>query len=504
MKTRYFLAMTFTAVAIGVFIKTRGLRAPFIAGDRSVIVYLTGAPYSADPIEYDSFYHHVAFRSVLGSLVSQYKAGEYTPEIAHSWTSENDNRKWTFAIRKNLLFEDGTPITPNIVQQSFNRIAILMNNRKSNSGLIEYLEGIENIAKSGKVSGITADDDSVSFHFTKPMPKALEKISFGLYGIVHPTNYDSSTGKWLATKSTVISSGPYRIQNWSEKILSLAKRSNYPKELLHPRPIEKIDMFWEKDLFPSSDIDIAMGSELTDPPTAKHTLKAGPPSYISFLRILSWRSKTSVVGSLHNRKVLRNAFYLELEKKGYKPIKSFFPLIIEGIRENSVEEEKSKISKISGKLVLPDYQQHSVAATLNAKVMTALTESLKNLDVGTTKESFDLDKLFREIAEEKEQTTWDIARYGTGILAADPVEDVKFMFRSKEGILLPDESGNIEILLNQSPINLQKINESLWKDAIIWPITHYSSGLYTTPEFDFSKINLILPPTSFAWIGWSD
>ena len=75
---------------------------------------------------------------------------------------------------------------------------------------------------------------------------------------------------------------------------------------------------------------------------------------------------------------------------------------------------------------------------------------------------------------------------------------------TKEGILLPDESGEILKELDKETLDIQKINELLWDQGLIWPVTHYSSGLWTRPDLDFSEINLVLPPTSFQWIGWKD
>jgi len=113
-----------------------------------------------------------------------------------------------------------------------------------------------------------------------------------------------------------------------------------------------------------------------------------------------------------------------------------------------------------------------------------------------------MQSLMDQIVHKKTNTTWDITGYTTGILASAPIDDVRFMFKSKEGIALPDESGNVLSELDQDNVDLQKINEFLWEQGLIWPITHYSSGLWARPELDFSQINLVLPPTSFQWVGW--
>ena len=89
----------------------------------------------------------------------------------------------------------------------------------------------------------------------------------------------------------------------------------------------------------------------------------------------------------------------------------------------------------------------------------------------------------------------------TGISLEEPLDVVRFMFLSEEGIRLPDEDGSIRAELGRENPDIQKINELLWEQAIVWPVMHYSSGLWARGEIDFSEINLSLPPTDFEWLG---
>ena len=92
---------------------------------------------------------------------------------------------------------------------------------------------------------------------------------------------------------------------------------------------------------------------------------------------------------------------------------------------------------------------------------------------------------------------------GTGILIEDPKDDIRFMFLSKEGIQLPDSDGRIHEELNNAEFNPQKINQLIWEQAIVWPINHFAFGLWARRDtFDFSEINLVLPPTDFQWLGY--
>ncbi|MEK7721870.1 MAG: hypothetical protein AAB359_05725, partial [Elusimicrobiota bacterium] len=70
-----------------------------------------------------------------------------------------------------------------------------------------------------------------------------------------------------------------------------------------------------------------------------------------------------------------------------------------------------------------------------------------------------------------------------------------------EGVRLPDPTGKCLKLIDKPRIDIQKVNEVLWDDAIIWPVTHLSIGLWGRTELDFSLINTIIPPTAIHLIG---
>jgi len=472
---------------------------------KRILVFLGSTPYSSDPLDYDAFIHHIAFGSVFGNLVTQYKLGEHSPELAQSWRVSSDQKEWTFTIRKDLSYSDGSPITGKSFEQSWLRMAKIMKQRKSESGFFENLVGYDQLEQSStEIEGLSATKENLIIRLIKPMPRLLDKISFGLYSLVHSSQFDLSSTKWLAGKQNLISSGAYQMREWNDNRLLLALRKEYPAGLHHKNPIEEIEIFWKIEAYPVSEIDIAMGSELTTPPSKDFILQGGPPSSIYFMRVISWRDPDSIFLKKENRIVFRNEFYKELKNIGFKPIRSFFPLIIKDIKELS-DPPKIQIAVETKKTVrMPNYPQPAFINVLSSKLIEATVKTTEHFNMQNERPAYSFGLLMDEILKQSKKTTWDVVIYGTGILAADPLDDVKFMFRSKEGIFLPDETGEILKELDKNPVNLQRINELLWEQGLIWPVTHYSSGLWARPDLDFSEINLVLPPTSFQWIGWKD
>jgi|GEM_PF-4530516 len=95
----------------------------------------------------------------------------------------------------------------------------------------------------------------------------------------------------------------------------------------------------------------------------------------------------------------------------------------------------------------------------------------------------------------------DLVGIVTGVLIDDPEADVHFMFESKEGVRLPDTTGEISQELKRKPLSYRKINDLLWDQAVIWPLAHFARGFWARGNLDFSLINTSLPPTAFEWIG---
>ena len=99
----------------------------FESDDKPIKVWLVNVPQTVDPYSYDSFVHHIAFKSVNAALVSTYSLGQIKGHIASSWSNEDDNRVWSFEIRKDFKFSNSDVITPKIVALNFTRILYLMN-----------------------------------------------------------------------------------------------------------------------------------------------------------------------------------------------------------------------------------------------------------------------------------------------------------------------------------------------------------------------------------------
>lgn len=90
---------------------------------------------------------------------------------------------------------------------------------------------------------------------------------------------------------------------------------------------------------------------------------------------------------------------------------------------------------------------------------------------------------------------------GSGILLDSPHDDIRFMFLSKEGIYLPDENEQIAKMVKDGKFDVQAVNQAIWDQKMLWPLSHRASGLFVSDRIDMSKINLSMPVTDLSWIG---
>lgn len=448
---------------------------------------IEGKPYSGDPLEYDYSIHHAIFRSVLGGLVSNYSKNEIVPVIASSWTSSEDKKLWTFNIRDDLTFENGDKITAAIVKQSFCRMAFLQKQRDSNTGLLEYLEGYERIDSINNCDGLIADGGVLTFKLTKKIDNFLETISFGLFSIVHPLNFDAN-GKWKDDKK-IISSSFYRIKDWNDSSLILDLREDFNLDVGHANKIKKLKVFW--DAVEEQNPDIRMTSSF-DPIPAGYRFVNGAESNIAFLRVVNWKSEASPLHKENVRKDLRDLFYRNLEKSGVKIVKSFFPLSINGVSELVSQGTKAPELDNAGLVFAP---LNNKMGSFNESLILAAEESGLKSSLLSAEERFEL------LETDLVNYQADVIAMWTGILIDKPHDDIKFMFESKEGIYLPDQTGEILEVLKNDNFNVQKINELLFEQAIIWPITHFSDGIQIVESIDISHLNPMRPPIDFTFVG---
>ena len=148
----------------------------------------------------------------LGALAVSHMAGEQlvfadknsrlVPRIATSWKASNKAKTWTFQIRRNVRFHDGTPLTPDDVVATFKRLLT-----KDSQALSSYKGVIVGVKKVGA--------NGVQFNLAAPngfFPYLTAQQTY--QAIILPRSYKlpsdlSKPGDWT---SKMNGTGPFKLK----------------------------------------------------------------------------------------------------------------------------------------------------------------------------------------------------------------------------------------------------------------------------------------------------
>tara|TARA_Y100000768_G_scaffold116943_1_gene86374 strand:- start:7168 stop:8595 length:1428 start_codon:yes stop_codon:yes gene_type:complete len=461
-------------------------------GTKIIVYKIETNPFSSDPQNYDYFIHHSIYRSVLGTLVSNYNSTEVKGVLAESWKNSENDKVWEFSLRENLYFSNGDKITSEIIIQSLKRIFLLLKRNGSKGDFFNYLNGIEKLNDlDDEIEGLRLKQGKILFVFKRSMPDFLEKISFGLYSIVHPSNYDKDSLEWQS-ELNVVSSYTYKIEKINSQNFELGLNEHFNLELGPENKFEKVIISWDEDIKP----DIYEGNSLEDNKKKKEfSFSGGVESGISFIRCHSWDVDGSICSKLEDRMMLRNSLLNFLKNNGHNITTSFFPKGMKGLdqQEFPVEEHEINEGLLNYKLATRNFSNKKT------KLWNSIESFFTKFTNRENKNDISMRVFFEEMDSEKR--TADFIGIDTGILIDRPIDDVKFMINSTAGIRIPDMNGKLKKLASEEEVDVNQINKEIWDQAIIWPIAHFTSGLFSKSFVDLNKLNLIQPPIDFTWVG---
>ena len=122
----------------------------------------------------------------LEGLTTKEQDGRPAPRLATSWTSSPDGLTWTFRLRENVKFHDGTPLTAAIARDSLEKTVETARRQGLNPGLLDVAEisargDLELVITLRRRSSFLVDD--LEFAITRPGPDKTV-LGTGAYKVV--------------------------------------------------------------------------------------------------------------------------------------------------------------------------------------------------------------------------------------------------------------------------------------------------------------------------------
>ncbi len=458
-------------------------------------------------------------KNIYAPLVSTFLDGKPQGMIAENWAVDNTGKTWRFKIRAGIVFDDGSPITPEIVLQNFRRILWLT--RKDGlllNSLLPEVSKWENY--TAPLKSVYVDGDEIVFKFNRRPMNLFEEISMPIYGIASPKCFDEN-GKW-EDSFCAVSSGQYKIKEISQEKVVLQSRHVFDAAENSPEIVEvraRVDKnTGEEILAGTGDLTVMASMDLTDEimqkvRSSEMNLSAEPAARMHFMQL---NAKRPAFADKHLRQSIRNTFLNMLREKdvfiGENELDpSFIPKGGVGhVTFNVAEEAKPKKTPEVEAVVLLTPVPDSLKSK-GQKIHKALEDAiLKTLQLYSIKA-----RIVRcdggELIERRKRNDFDLLFRFSGVSIDDPYAALRMMFMSDIGACIPDPSHTIPGMIEKAeatddPIQrkeiAEKINKTIYEEASVVTYAHSSIVYVYTNKVDLSRLNLFSDPIEFRVITW--
>ncbi|WP_235918297.1 ABC transporter substrate-binding protein [Paenibacillus lutrae] len=175
---------------------------------------LAGSPTGLDPNVVPAALDYRVMRSIYDSLVVQLPDKSIQPWLAAEWTVSPDGKSYTFKLRQDVKFHDGTPFNAAAVKANFDRVVNPATKSRFAVTLLGPYESSE-----------VVDEYTVRINLKSPYSAFLSSLSQAFLGIVSPAAADKH--KDQLTKNPV-GTGPFKFVSWSENnAITLERNPDY-------------------------------------------------------------------------------------------------------------------------------------------------------------------------------------------------------------------------------------------------------------------------------------
>ncbi|MCK6076185.1 ABC transporter substrate-binding protein [Paenibacillus silvae] len=155
-----------------------------------------------------------AIRTIYDNLVVQLPDGSIKPWLAKEWSVSEDGKSYTFKLREDVKFHDGTPFNAEAVKYNLDRVIDPVTKAANALALIRPYSSSEVI-----------DEYTIKVNLAAPSQAFLGNLSQALLGIVSPTaakKYGDQLGK------NPVGTGPFTFVKWDENAdIVVAKNKDY-------------------------------------------------------------------------------------------------------------------------------------------------------------------------------------------------------------------------------------------------------------------------------------
>lgn len=167
-----------------------------------------------DPAVYEGEPETMATTMMFDRLVCVDRDAKYHPFLAKSWEVSDDGTVWTFHLRDDVVFHDGTPFNAEAVKFHLDRAVDPATKSEFAAALLAPYESSE-----------VVDEFTIKIVLSSPYGPFLDVLSSGYLGIPSPT----AVKQWGDDfENHLVGSGPFKFVEWERQThLILEKNPDY-------------------------------------------------------------------------------------------------------------------------------------------------------------------------------------------------------------------------------------------------------------------------------------
>ncbi|XOV83085.1 MAG: peptide ABC transporter substrate-binding protein [bacterium] len=187
-----------------------------IASERVLTIGNAGEPQTLDPHRYNLRLEETLLNDLFLGLTTFSAAGEIVPGAARSWQTSEDGLTWTFTLRDNLKWSDGTALTA----EDFVYAARRLQDPATAASLAYFMYMVKNAPEVNRgelpvsALGVSAPDASTFvIELSRPYPYLLERLLYPTAFPVPQHVIQRHGENWVKPENWV-SNGAYTLADW--------------------------------------------------------------------------------------------------------------------------------------------------------------------------------------------------------------------------------------------------------------------------------------------------
>jgi hypothetical protein len=189
-------------------------------------------PYGADPsITNNSVMQPLLSKAFEGLVATDPATGEQIGANAKDFTISDDGLTYTFDLRSELKWSDGTPLTAQDYVYTYERILDPETDAKNAALLTLYIDGAEEY-KNGEADksqlGIDAvDENTLVIKIKEESDHFLTLLTAWTFSPVQQAAVETGGSAWTQNANSFVSNGPYKVQSITPSQIILVPNQNY-------------------------------------------------------------------------------------------------------------------------------------------------------------------------------------------------------------------------------------------------------------------------------------